>query len=69
VLLLLQAAAARAALEAEQSLVGRLKEEASISAQTSAQLLELEQQVSARVRWVCLFGDQLLLVGACWRSH
>jgi ribosomal protein S26 len=40
-----QAAAARAALEAEQSLVSNLKEEASVSAAANAQLLALEQQV------------------------
>jgi hypothetical protein len=44
-LLCLQASAARAALEAEQALVSQLKEEASISAAASAQLLSIEQQV------------------------
>jgi ADP-ribose pyrophosphatase YjhB (NUDIX family) len=44
-LLFLQASAARAALEAEQALVSQLKEEASISAAASAQLLSIEQQV------------------------
>lgn len=40
-----QAAAAKEALEAEQALVAKLKEEATVSAAASAQLLEIEQQV------------------------
>jgi hypothetical protein len=51
VLLLPQASAARAALEAEQALVSQLKEEASISAAASARLLNIEQQVGCSIAW------------------
>jgi hypothetical protein len=52
-LLCLQASAARAALEAEQALVSQLKEEASISAAASAQLMSIEQQVCGSA-WIWL---------------
>lgn len=48
-----QAAAAKEALEAEQALVAKLKEEAGVNSAASAQLVQIEQQVGAQITgWV-----------------
>lgn len=50
-----QAASARAALAAEQKLVGQLKEEAAASGAAQQQLMALEQQVTAWSVCVCVW--------------